>query len=87
MEGDCWRENNQNKEDERESEKPAQHSHFKNACWGFVATEHSCLLPVQFGVWGLENPPGVSNLQPVGHMQTRRAVNTAQRKIINLLKT
>ena len=30
---------------------------------------------------------GVSNLWPVGHMQPRMAVNAAQHKIINLLKT
>ena len=31
--------------------------------------------------------PGVSNPQPVGHMQPRMAMNVAQHKIRNLLKT
>ena len=32
-------------------------------------------------------PPGVSNLRPGGHMQSRMAVSVAQHKIVNLLKT
>ena len=33
------------------------------------------------------NLPGVSNPRPTGHMQPRMAMNAAQYKIVNLLKT
>ena len=42
---------------------------------------------VRLNHWGLLSHPGVSNLRPLGHMQARVAVNAAQHKIINLLKT
>ena len=34
----------------------------------------------------IENGAGVSDPQPVDHMQPRMAVNAAQHKIVNLLK-
>ena len=36
---------------------------------------------------GQDRRPGVSNLRPMGRMQPRMAVNVAQHKIVNLLKT
>ena len=38
-------------------------------------------------VFKADSRAGVSNLQPMGHMPPRMAMNAAQHKIVNLLKT
>ena len=48
--------------------------------WSFSPPLLLCQICISFH-------PGMSNLQPVGCMQPRMAVNMAQHKIINLLKT
>ena len=51
----------------------------------FVSAKSSAMPKV--GAYVSCSLAGVSNLWPMGHMQPRMAVNAAQHKIINLLKT
>ena len=41
---------------------------------------------MNLGEKNVGSSPGVSNLQPMGHMHPRMAVNVAQHKVVNLLK-
>ena len=46
-----------------------------------------CVRRVKIPMKSQLSRPGVSNLQPVGWMWPRMAMNVAQHKMVNLLKT
>ena len=53
----------------------------------FSFWKHRTLRPRQPHGQGRQALSGVSNPWPAGHMRPRMAVNVAQQKIVNLLKT